>query len=260
LRGQKTIFCGFGNSQSNIARRRYRMNTPAHLKVLSAGAVKYVVTGLAPRFTQETGHAVGFTFGTIAGVRKRLADGETADVIIGTAPAAAEFEQSGAIEAGSRVELGRTLTGIGVREGMPMPDISTPERFRQAMLDARSIAYTSPQAGGTSGIYLTALFERLDITAAMQPKALLCINGDEVVDKVAAGEAEIGSTFISEIVPRAGMTVVGPLPPEIGNATAYAAGVAAGSPNRTAARQFIALLAAPGQRNFWISRGFEPAG
>ena len=64
----------------------------------------------------------------------------------------------------------------------------------------------------------------------MRPKALLCINGDEVVDKVAAGEAEIGSTFISEIVSRAGMTVVGPLPPEIGNGTLYAAGVAAGQP------------------------------
>ena len=35
-----------------------------HLKVLSAGAVKYVVTGLAPQFTRDSGHAVDFTFGT----------------------------------------------------------------------------------------------------------------------------------------------------------------------------------------------------
>jgi molybdate transport system substrate-binding protein len=231
-----------------------------HLKVLSAGAVKYVVTGLAPQFTRDSGHAVDFTFGTIAGVRKRLQDGETADVIIGTAPAVAELAQSGVIETGSRVELGRTLTGIGVRDGTPLPDISTPERFRQAMLDARSLAYTSPQAGGTSGIYLTALFERLGIADAMRPKSLLCINGDEVVDKVAAGEAEIGSTFISEIVPRAGMKVVGPLPAEIGNATSYAAGIAAGSTRRAAAQQFIGLLTAPGQRDFWVSRGFEPSG
>ena len=127
------------------------------------------------------------------------------------------------------------------------------------MLDARSIAYTSPQAGGTSGIYLTGLIERLGIAEAVSRKALLCINGDEVVDKVAAGDAEIGSTFLSEIVPRAGMKVVGPLPAEIGNATAYAAGIAAGSANQAAARAFIALLTAPGQRDFWVSRGFEPA-
>jgi molybdate transport system substrate-binding protein len=232
--------------------------TPPPLKVLSAGAVKYVVTGLAPRFTADTGRAVDFTFSTIAGVRQRLKDGETADVIIGTAPAIAEMERSGTIEAGSRVELGRTLTGIGVRDGTPMPDISTPEHFRQAMLDARSLAYTSPQAGGTSGIYLTGLFERLGIMDAMRPKALLCINGDEVVDKVAAGEAEVGSTFISEIVPRAGMTVVGPLPPAIGNATAYAAGIATSHADRAAARQFIALLTSPSQRDYWVFRGFEP--
>jgi len=164
------------------------------------------------------------------------------------------------IELGSRIALGRTVTGIGVRDGTPLPDISTPERFRQAMLNARSIAYTSPQAGGTSGIYLTGLFARLGIAEAMRSKALLCINGDEVVDRVAAGEAEIGSTFISEIVPRAGMTVVGPLPAEIGNATAYAAGVAAASTERAAARALIALLASPDQRDLWISRGFEPAG
>jgi molybdate transport system substrate-binding protein len=232
---------------------------PARLKVLSAGAVKYVVTGLAPKFTADTGRAVDFTFGTIAGVRQKLKDGETADVIIGTAPAIAEMERSGVIEAGSRVALGRTLTGLGVRDGTPAPDISTPERFRQAMLDARSLAYTNPQAGGTSGIYLTGLFERLGILDAMRPKALLCINGDEVVDKVAAGEAEIGSTFISEIVPRDGMLVVGPLPPAIGNATAYAAGIATANSDRTAARQFIALLTAPAQRDYWIFRGFEPS-
>ena len=75
-------------------------------------------------------------------------------------------------------------------------------------------------AGEVGSPRLLKMFERLGIMDAMRPKALLCINGDEVVDKVAAGEAEIGSTFLSEIVPRAGMTVVGPLPSAIGNATA----------------------------------------
>jgi molybdate transport system substrate-binding protein len=236
-------------------------STPAaHLKVLSAGAVKYVLTGLGPKFTEDTGRQVDFTFGTIAGVRKRLSDGETADIIIGTAPTIAQMEQAGVLSPGSRVELGRTLTGIGVRDDTPSPDISTPERFRQAMLDARSIAYTSPQAGGTSGIYLTGLLERLGIADKVRAKTLLCINGDEVVDKVAAGDAEVGSTFISEIVPRAGMKVVGPLPAAIGNATAYAAGIAATTANAAAAREFIAMLTHPANIAFWVSRGFEPAG
>jgi molybdate transport system substrate-binding protein len=232
----------------------------SHLKVLSAGAVKYVVADFAPKFARETGHRVEFTFGTIGAVRKRLANGETADVIVGTAPAIAEIEQAGVLVAGSRTELGRTLTGICVRDGTPMPDISTPERFRQAMLDAPSLAYTDPIAGGTSGIYLVGLFERLGIIDAVGKKAILCINGDEVVERVLAGDAEVGSTFISEIVPVKGVKVVGPLPAAIENATAYAAGIMAESSNREAAGRFIAMLSAPAQRDAWMSLGFEPAG
>ena len=131
---------------------------------------------------------------------------------MGTAPAIAQMEQSGVLVAGSRVDLGRTLTGICVRAGTPMPDISTPDRFKQAMLEARSVAYTNPQAGGTSGIFLVGLLGRLGIAEAVGKKALLCINGDEVVDKVSAGDAEIGSTFLSEIVPMKAVKAVGPLP------------------------------------------------
>ena len=231
-----------------------------HLKVLSAGAVKYVLTDFAPRFTRDTGDQIDFTFGTIGGVQKRLRDGETADIIMGTAPAISQMEQSGVIAAGSRADLGRTLTGICVRADTPMPDISTPDGFKQTLLKARSVAYTNPQAGGTSGIFLVGLLERLGIAEAVGKKALLCINGDEVVDKVSAGDAEIGSTFLSEIVPMKAVKAVGALPPPMQNATAYAAGIMTGSSNREAAERFIAMLTAPAQRDAWLSLGFEPAG
>ena len=230
------------------------------LKVLSAGAVKYVATDFAPRFTRDTGDQVEFTFGTIGGVRKCLENGETADIVMGTAPAIAQMEQSGVLVAGSCTDLGRTLTGLCVRADAPMPDISTPDRFKQTLLKARSIAYTNPQAGGTSGIFLVGLLERLGIAEAVGRKALLCINGDDVVDKVAAGEAEIGSTFLSEIVPMKAVKAVGPLPQPIQNATAYTAGIMTGSSNREAAGRFIAMLTAPAQREAWLSLGFEPAG
>ena len=231
-----------------------------HLRVLSAGAVKYVATDFAPKFTRDTGDQVEFTFGTIGGVQKRLKDGETADIVMGTAPAIAQMEQAGVLVAGSCIDLGRTLTGICVRADMPMPDISTPDGFKQTLLKARSVAYTNPQAGGTSGIFLVGLLERLGIAEAVGKKALLCINGDEVVDKVSAGDAEIGSTFLSEIVPMKAVKAVGPLPTPIQNATAYAAGIMTGSSNREAAGRFITMLTAPEQREAWLSFGFEPAG
>jgi molybdate transport system substrate-binding protein len=92
----------------------------------------------------------------------------------------------------------------------------------------------------------------------MRAKARPCINGHEVVDKVLAGDAELGSTFLSEIVPVKGVKAVGPLPAPIANVTAYAAGIMAGSNHGEAAARFIAMLAAPGQRGSWVSFGFEP--
>lgn len=231
----------------------------AHLRILSAGALKYVLTDFAPKFARDTGTQVEFTFGTIGAVQRRLAQGETADIIMGTAAVIAQMEQSGVIVAGSQSDLGRTPTSICIREGQPVPDISTPDRFKQAMLAARSIAYTDPEAGGTSGIFLVGLFERLGIAAAVAKKALRCINGDEVVEKVIAGDAEIGSTFLSEIAPVKGVEVVGPLPAPIQNVTAYAACIAATSIDRDAAGKFIAMLSAPERRETWMSFGFEPA-
>jgi molybdate transport system substrate-binding protein len=231
-----------------------------HLKVLSAGTVKYVVTDVAAKFTRDTGDKIELRFATIGGVQKRLAHGEIPDIILGTAAVIAQMEQAGMLVPGSRAELGRTLTGICVHAGAPMPDISTPESFKQTMLRVRSVAYTNPQAGGTSGIFLAGLLERLGIAAAVGNKALPCTNGDEVVEKVSAGDAEIGSTFISEMVPSKGVKVLGPLPAPIANATAYAAGIMAGSRNREAAERFIATLTAPAQRATWIAMGFEPAG
>ena len=51
-----------------------------HLKVLSAGAVKYVVTDVAAQFTRDTGDEIEFSFATIGDVQKRLAHGEIPDL------------------------------------------------------------------------------------------------------------------------------------------------------------------------------------
>jgi molybdate transport system substrate-binding protein len=231
----------------------------ATLKVISAGAAEYVVTRLAKAFTRDTGTTVIFTFNTIAGVRKRLESGETGDVVIGTTPAIAQFQQEGFAVAGSTVALGRTLTGLCVRQGTPVPDISTPEKVKAAMQKSRAFAYTDPAVGGTSGIYLTALMERFGILDEMKRKAVLCINGEDVVSRILSGEADLGSTFISEFFLKDGIASAGPLPPEIGNATSYSAALLASGKSPDMARSFIATITAPEQRGFWTASGFEPA-
>ena len=105
-----------------------------------------------------------------------------------------------------------------VREGGCQPDISTPEAFKQALLKARSVAYTDPKAGGSGGIMFSALLQRLGIADEIKKKAFLGKGGHDVAKSIVEGWAELGATFISEVLPVKGTKVVGPLPRELHNA------------------------------------------
>jgi molybdate transport system substrate-binding protein len=234
--------------------------TPAPVTVLSANAVEYAITGLGRRFKGETGTAVQFTFGTIGAGRRRLAAGETADIVVGTAAVIDEMEAAGAVLEDSRVEIGSTETGLCVRAGAPVPDISTPDKLREALRAARSIAYSDPKVGGTSGVYFTGLVERLGILEEVKRKSVLCYSGEDIVTHVAAGDAEIGTTFVSEFMLASGIAPVGPLPAPVGNSVSYAAALLPGGTNHDAARRFLAMMTAPAQWHVWLDGGFKPAG
>lgn len=240
----------------------------APVTVLSAGAVEYVITRLARHFESTTGTPVELTFRTIAGVRKLLAEGRTADIVIGTSAAIAEMEAAGTLVAGTRVEIGSTSTGICVRLGAPLPDISTRERLREVLLAARSVAYSDPKVGGSSGIYLVKLMDGMGILADVERKSVLCKNGEDIVKAVAAGQAEVGSTFVSEFLLAGGIASAGEIPAAFGNKTAYAAALLAsgtgaagsGGSGRDIARLLLAMMTAPEHRTAWVDGGFEPAG
>ena len=118
-----------------------------------------------------------------------------------------------------------------VRSGAPKPDIGSVEAFKKALLEAKSVAYIDPASGGSSGIYIAGLLDKLGIADQIKPKAKLK-KGGYVADLIVSGEAELGIHQISEIVPVKEVTLVGPLPAEIQNYTIYAAGVGAGARDR----------------------------
>ncbi len=229
----------------------------AGLKVISAGAVEYVVRGLARRFTADTGTRVDFTFRTIAGVRKLLAEGQSADLVVGTTSAIREMVADGTLLPGSTRDIGSTATGICVRAGAAVPDISTPQMLRDLLAAARSVAYSDPKVGGSSGIWLVRFMDGMGILSRVQAKSVLCKNGEDIVKAVADGTAEIGSTFVSEFPLAGGITSAGAIPASFGNATSYAAGLRQGSANVEAARKFLAFITS--DREAWSSCGFEPA-
>jgi molybdate transport system substrate-binding protein len=161
----------------------------AEIKLISAGAVRAVVEKLAESFAQETGHSVKGTFGPIGVVRKALAEGP-ADVVIATDVAMDELITQTAI-VGPRVDVARAGVGVGVRDGAPKPDISTPEAFKQAILAAKSIVYVDPALGATSGIHFAGVLQRLGIADAVKSKTVLWPGG------YAAEAVDPAKTFIA---------------------------------------------------------------
>jgi molybdate transport system substrate-binding protein len=147
---------------------------------------------------------------------------------------------------------------VVVKEGAPLPDISTVEAFKRTLLAAKSVAYIDPAAGGSSGIYVGKLLERLGIAKEVNAKAKL-IQGGAVADHVVNGEAEIGVHQISEILHVRGAKLVGPLPAEIQNYTVYSAGVGAGAKEAEAAKALVKFLSGPGAAPIIKSKGMEPA-
>jgi molybdate transport system substrate-binding protein len=231
----------------------------ATIKVMSAGAVKAMVEAIGTEFAQATGHTLDLNFGTAGALRARLNGGEATDLMCLPPAMIDQLENDGMTVPGVRIDLGRTVTGVAIKAGAPLPDISTPEAFKQALLAARSVAYPDPAAGGSSGIYFRGLLERLGLAEAVAGKEILSARGEGVARLVADGQAEIGATFISEIVSVPGTHVVGPLPGDLHNVNTYTGAIAAGSQEREAAASLLQALTHPLSRPRWIAAGLEPA-
>jgi molybdate transport system substrate-binding protein len=231
----------------------------AKLKIMCARSMHEVVTALGYDFTSTTGNEVELSFGTVGALQQRLDAGETADVVISGKPAIDALDKADRLASRSRADIATVRIGVAVRAGAPAPDISTPEAFRQALVDARAVAFSDAAVGGSAGIYLARMFTELGLAEAIKEKGMPQQNGGEVARRVAEGKAEIGMTLIAEIVPISGVRVIGSLPKPLGSDTTYCAGVMATSNARGAALDFIATLKRPDRHTVWKDAGFEVA-
>ncbi|MSO68280.1 MAG: ABC transporter substrate-binding protein [Pseudolabrys sp.] len=231
----------------------------AEIKVMSAGAVQSMVAALGAEFERESGNKLNLNFGTAGSLRDRIKGGEAADLVVLSESIIAGLDKLGLVVPGSITDLGRTVTGVVVREGAAIPNISTPEAFKQALRNARTVAYTDPKAGGSGGIMFAALLEKMGIAEEVNKKAVLGKGGVDVALSIAEGRAEIGTTFISEVLPVKGAKVIGPLPGALHNANTYTAAIHAGSPAHEGAAALLRYLTNPAARARWTAAGLEPA-
>ena len=245
-----TITAIFGSVHPNGAQA-------AELKMLTSVALTSVLDELAPMFEKATGTKLSIDYNLIAVQRKRILEGESADVIILSRGVMDELQKQDKIGASGLVNVAGTPVSVAARAGAPTPDISTADAFKQTLLNARSIVYADPARGGASGVYFARVLDRLGIAEQMYAKTIL-VPGAQAAEVVAKGEAELGIAQASEIVPVAGAQLVGPLPGEFASMTRFTAGIGAGSKSPDLAKELIKFLAGPEAVGRFKAKGFEP--
>src|SRR4051794_24371684 len=186
----------------------------AEIKVLSAAAVQIPAVDIASQFERDTGHRVTFQFATAGQIDERLAAGARPDIVInGSSRISARAKQDSSRSGEPLVRnVGTVRMGVAVRSGARRPDVSSVTAFRQALLDAQSIAYGDPARGATTGVHFAKVVDQLGLREALLAKTRLAENGLEVMRAVVRGDAELGVTQTSEILHIDATTYVGPLP------------------------------------------------
>lgn len=218
-------------------------------------ATRELLSVLADRYRDETGRPVVTEAAGGVDVAKRIESGERADVVVLSANAIDKLISAGKVLAGSRLDLVRSGVSVAVRAGAPKPAIDSEEAVKRAVLDARSLSYST----GPSGVYLERLFERWGILESIRGRIVVPRPGIPVGSLVAKGEAELGFQQLSELMTLPGIEVVGPLPSSIQTITTFSGGLVSCSSDLDSARTLLQYLASPGTAIIKQRHGMESA-
>jgi molybdate transport system substrate-binding protein len=230
----------------------------ATVRLLSAGAAQAVCERLIDAYRKDTGHEVHADFGAVGAIKARVLAGEAVDVTILTRPLIDELVGGGWIAPGSQHDLGRVGTGVAVRAGSAIPDVSDAARLKACLLRAGRIVCPDP-AIATAGKVVMRAFERLEVQDALRERLRFFPNGYAAMGWLATEgeEGDLGITQDTEIIPNPGVAYVAPLPAELQMKTVYSIGLAARAAEPQLAREFIGLFALSGTRSLLEEAGYE---
>jgi molybdate transport system substrate-binding protein len=225
------------------------------MEVLCTNGVKSVMLDLIPAFERERGVKIAVTWGSTQALLKDLESGARGDLAVLTDEAIDALMEHGKVNAGSRVDLARSGIGVAVRKGAKRPDIASPEALKRALLAAKAVAHSKT---GLSGIYFPTVLARLGIADEMKGKIVIPDAGTPVGELVAKGDAELGIQQISELLPVAGVEIVGPLPQPLQKITTFSGGVLTAAKEPSLATALLKFVAAQSPR-LLKEKGLEPA-
>jgi molybdate transport system substrate-binding protein len=230
--------------------------------MISAGFFS-VYKELGPAFEKSTGHKLVTIRGPSVGdspeaIPTRLTRGEEADVVIMDGVGVDLLNQRELARPDSRMPLAESFIGMVVRSGQPKPDISTMDGLRNALLAAKSIAYSD----SSSGTYLSTIgFKKLgvaDEVAGKSRKVRGPPSGELVAAVVARGEAEIGFQQVAELIHTPGVDFVGTVPPDVQPPTLFAGALPKNAQQPDAAIALLRFLSSAEAAEVITKAGLKP--
>ena len=230
------------------------MTYAAEIAVISTTSAKEALIEIVPLFERETGYKVNMTYGSGPVLAEKLKGGLTGDLFIGPDEFNKPLLKDGKLVEGSSVPFALSGSAVAVRAGAPKPDISTPEKFKEALVAAKSVSYSA----GASGIQFVNALERLGIADVVNAKLVKPKPGELVGLLVARGEAEIGIQQFSELLPVGGIDIVGPLPGDVQKMNQYAISVMPSSTEREAGQAFARFMRSESARAILKRKGLDP--
>jgi len=209
--------------------------------VLSAGAVEPGLLAAVALYQKETGSRISVTFNTAPQIRERVEKkGDKFDVVIVPPAVMDAFAEAGRVEP-ERVTLGRVGQGLAVRPGAPVPDVSSVDALKRAMLEAESVVFNR----ATGGQYIESMLRRIGVYDQIEKKTTRYASAAEVMNHLLKGNGrEVGFAPMTEIMlyKDKGLRFVGPLPAEVQQYNTYVASPMRGAANASAATALVRFL------------------
>ncbi|WP_457446640.1 substrate-binding domain-containing protein [Roseateles sp. P5_E4] len=211
------------------------------LTLISSMATRHLLTALAQAHAQTGAPAVHLE--SVGGVdaARRVHDGEAFDVVVLASDAIAKLDAAGRLLPGSVRAIADSSVAIAVRAGSAQPDISTETALRAAVLQARTIGYST----GPSGTALMKLFERWGLADSLKARLVQARPGVPVGSLVASGEVELGFQQYSELMDVSGITLLGGMPPGVDIVSRFSGAITARATQPEAALALLDFMASP---------------
>jgi molybdate transport system substrate-binding protein len=230
----------------------------AEVRLLGVLGMRSVMEALGPEFERQSGHKLEMSLTTSGGLLKRVKNGESADIVIMPRQGIARLVKQGSARAEDVVVIAESKIGVAVRQGASKPDISSPEALKRALLTAKTITYPDPAHGAASGIHFAKVLDSLGIASEVKGKTVFLQRAGPVGVLVAKGEAEIAVHQIQELMPVAGIDIIGPLPDSLQDTLVFDAVIMSGANDLAASKAFMEFLRTPVSRAVIKKKGMEP--